>query len=101
METHDGKVIFPIYDWSTSERFHPGIVYYKAFVPSEEHTVRTDLPAKVKSNGLYAGLPFLRKLDSFANQGLKTLSFRLSGMKLAIICRVRYTYQNAYTCQTS
>ena len=40
VETHDGKVIFPIYDWSTSERFHLGIVYYKAFVPSEEHTVR-------------------------------------------------------------
>ena len=81
--THDGKVIVPVYDWAAFlgqyfrklpniTKFHhfrfaldePGIVYYKAFVNSEEYKKNllkkatilppSDLPAKVTPNGLDA-----------------------------------------------
>ncbi|CAB4025635.1 Hypothetical predicted protein [Paramuricea clavata] len=81
--THDGKVIVPVYDWSAFlgqyfrklhniTKFHhfrfaldePGIVYYKAFVTSEEQKMNllkkatilppSDLPAKFMPNGLDA-----------------------------------------------
>ncbi|CAB4025509.1 Hypothetical predicted protein [Paramuricea clavata] len=81
--THDGKVIVPVYDWSAFlgqyfrklpniTKFHhfrfaldeSGIVYYKAFVTSEEQKMNllkkatflppSDLPAKVMPNGLDA-----------------------------------------------